>query len=156
MKQGNIAAIRKVFGSSWAFNDNYSSAVNGRIWVCWNTSYVTFQPVCCTDQTVHGLVSDIAGTISFYITYVYGCNTGDARKGSWRELLRLSSTCIEAWVILGDFNSIVSPEDRLGGTLVTAAECIDFKEALFHTQLQELSYVGWEFTWCNKQPNNLI
>lgn len=59
-------------------------------------------------------------------------------------------------VNLGDFNSIVSTEDRLGGALVTAAECVDFKDALFHAQLQELQYVGWEFTWCNKQPTNLI
>lgn len=74
----------------------------------------------------------------------------------WDDLKNLVVGVSDPWVVLGDFNSLLSTADRLGGLPVTAAECADFQAALDVTQLQELQYCGWEYSWCNKQHANLI
>lgn len=40
IKQANAGRIRKYFGSSWSFVDNYLDAVNGHIWVMWDASLI--------------------------------------------------------------------------------------------------------------------
>lgn len=32
-----------------------------------------------------------------------------------RDILRLTSECNEAWCVAGDFNNVLSVEDRVGG-----------------------------------------
>lgn len=59
VKQNKAGNARKLFGPTWQFADNYSSAINGRIWVGWDVSRVSFQPISDTDQVLHGYFTDM-------------------------------------------------------------------------------------------------
>lgn len=91
-----------------------------------------------------------------FVTFVYGNNVLEDREGLWQELGRLASLTLEPWLVLGDFNNVLRSDDRLGGLSVTDAECDAFQSVLINSQLQELSYIGWPYTWCNRQWHNLI
>ncbi|KAL6505387.1 hypothetical protein OROGR_025204 [Orobanche gracilis] len=148
--------IQQAFGSDYSFVDNYSSAINGRIWVLWDNKEVSFQVISSTDQTVHGEVQNKAGTIAFLVTFVYAYNTREERSPLWAELRRIASSTTGIWLILGDFNSVLEAGDRIGGNAVTASECDDFINTVADCQLQELRYTGWSHTWRNKQDDRLI
>ncbi|RAL50899.1 hypothetical protein DM860_005255 [Cuscuta australis] len=55
------------------------------------------------------------------------------------------------WCLIGDFNSILSCEDRIGGNPVTWEEIREFKECIQDNGLEELPSEGAMFTWSNKQ-----
>lgn len=121
-----------------------------------DSTSVQFHLKATTSQTIHGHVEVLASSVVFHITFVYGANDRVGRIALWNELRRLALLTNQACLVLGDFNSILSSEDRLGGTLVTDAECSDFREAISDSHLQRLQYIGWDFSWCNWQPANLI
>jgi len=56
----------------------------------------------------------------------------------------------EEWCILGDFNSVLHPGDRLGGTDIQAAEIRPFKDCISSCEIQELKSICPYFTWTNK------
>ncbi|KAJ8422717.1 LOW QUALITY PROTEIN: hypothetical protein Cgig2_003263 [Carnegiea gigantea] len=56
----------------------------------------------------------------------------------------------EAWCVLSDFNSILYPEDRIGGTEVQDFEIKPFANCLPICDLQEMKYHGPYYTWSNK------
>ncbi|XP_075091459.1 uncharacterized protein LOC142171671 [Nicotiana tabacum] len=45
---------------------------------------------------------------------VYGFNDPTLRSGLWRDIRMIANQMIGAWEIMGDFNSILSQEDRVG------------------------------------------
>lgn len=64
----------------------------------------------------------------------------------WDELKGLAGSITDAWIVIGDFNSIFEIEDRVGGAQVTSSECADFQDAVATAQLQKLHYRGWKYT----------
>lgn len=57
---------------------------------------------------------------------------------------------------MGDFNNVLSSADRIGGNLVSYAECTMFRTMVMDTQLQEVRSIRWALTWWNNQQVNLI
>lgn len=49
----------------------------------------------------------------------------------------------------GDFNAVLSMEDRLHGYTVTGAEIADFKQCVENNSLLEVRAVGPQYTWHN-------
>jgi len=56
----------------------------------------------------------------------------------------------EAWCIMGDFNAILHPQERLGGEEVQRKELVDFTKCLDDCDIQEVHNSGAFFTWTNK------
>lgn len=50
-----------------------------------------------------------------YITFVYGDPVVECREMVWERLLRLNATRQGPWLLLGDFNEIISNEEKKGG-----------------------------------------
>ncbi|XP_060974657.1 uncharacterized protein LOC115696494 [Cannabis sativa] len=67
------------------------------------------------------------------------------------DLKRIATN--EAWVILGDFNEIVSKEERIGKK-VKYSEATDFIECVNCCQLEDIKFRGSYFTWSNKRQGN--
>lgn len=71
-----------------------------------------------TAQLVHYKVQGKDSDFSCLITIVYDFDTPNARMRLWDSLRGLTLNSSEPWLILGDFNAILSHEDRLNGELV--------------------------------------
>ncbi|XP_075075657.1 uncharacterized protein LOC142162788 [Nicotiana tabacum] len=58
---------------------------------------------------------------------------------------------VEAWLILGDFNTMLSVNDRINGNPVHQSEVVDFQTCVDDTGLGLLNRKGCQWSWCNKR-----
>lgn len=57
----------------------------------------------------------------------------------------------KAWLILGDFNSVLATEDSIGGNPVAwADQVVDFANCIDECGMIQLSYQGERYTWNDK------
>lgn len=57
----------------------------------------------------------------------------------------------EARLVIGDFNSGLSVDDRINGQPVRQAELMDFQRCIAETGLGQLNKKGCQWSWCNKR-----
>ncbi|KAJ8420328.1 hypothetical protein Cgig2_021614 [Carnegiea gigantea] len=62
----------------------------------------------------------------------------EARKPLWNTLIDLSGRIHDAWCVLGDFNSVLYPGDRIRGTKVQDFEVKPLSEYIASWELQEV------------------
>ena len=84
------------------------------------------------------------------LTVVYGFNTLEQRKNLWNDLKMLGQSVSYPWLIIGDFNAILSPKDRLAGAPITLNEIKDFEECVKDMGITEVQWKGNYYTWTNK------
>jgi endonuclease/exonuclease/phosphatase family metal-dependent hydrolase len=53
------------------------------------------------------------------------------------------------WLILGDFNSMLSQADKHNGVSVSSYEVADFRNCCSDLGLYDLNYTGCHFSWTN-------
>ncbi|KAK6779959.1 hypothetical protein RDI58_022143 [Solanum bulbocastanum] len=135
--------------AGWNWCTNESNNVRVRIWVIWNPNKVTFIKKEDRNQCIHGLVKIKNSNIQFQFTAVYGLNTLTTRIPLWTTIKQLNNNINEPWLIMGDFNSILSYEDRLVRSQVQDIETRDFRECIMDCNLAELHIGGMEYTWTN-------
>lgn len=56
------------------------------------------------------------------------------------------------WVCVGDFNAILSSTEKLSRTPPQQRIMDDFREALEMTNLMDLGFKGYPYTWNNRRP----
>ena len=61
-----------------------------------------------------------------------------------------------AWCVMGDFNTVLYPEDRQGGMAVKDFEIKPFAECIAQCHLQEMKYQGSYYTWTNNTVQTRI
>ncbi|RAL50969.1 hypothetical protein DM860_005325 [Cuscuta australis] len=49
-------------------------------------------------------------------------------------------------MIMGDFNAVLLPNDRIGGNKVTEEEVREFKECMTRCEMEELPTIGSYYT----------
>ena len=67
------------------------------------------------------------------------------------DLKMLVHSISDPWLIIGDFNATLSPQDRLDGVPVTLNEIKDFEDCVKDMGITELHWKGNYYTWTNKQ-----
>ena len=61
------------------------------------------------------------------------------------------------WLVLGDFNEILSEEDKFGGRRLNLNRAIEFKDCIDSCNLLDLGFSGPKYTWSNlRQVSDLI
>ncbi|KAJ8428302.1 hypothetical protein Cgig2_008299 [Carnegiea gigantea] len=87
----------------------------------------------------------------FLITFIYGHNNEDLRKGM-RNQLRCSTNSINKHrCVIGDSNFILSAQDKLGGLSIEFHEIKDFKCCLMNCYLHEMRIFEAFSSWPNRQ-----
>lgn len=67
-----------------------------------------------------------------------------------------ASTISNPWAVIGDFNSILSTDEKLGGTPHNLSKSLPFIECLHDCDLTDMGYTGQAFTWCNERKGKEI
>ncbi|KAL8108439.1 hypothetical protein AgCh_024775 [Apium graveolens] len=80
-------------------------------------------------------------------TGFYGCPERRRRRESWQLIRELVDRSSLPWCIIGDFNDIMYVHEKRGGRVQDRYLLEGFKEAVNESGLQDLGYVGNEFTW---------
>ena len=99
---------------------------------------------------IHCQVVQVSKRKSFFLTFVYGLNTITQRQILWRDLRNIAGNMHLAWGVVGDFNTTLYPEERIGGDNINYMEINDFATCIEDCGLQEVKSTGAFFTWTNK------
>ena len=100
---------------------------------------------------VDAVVTEPDSSFKWRITGFYENLETYRRKESWDFLRCLSQKYQLPWLCFGDFNEIVSVEEKLGGVQRSKKHMDDFREVIHRCRFKDLGFVGPEFTWCNMQ-----
>lgn len=86
---------------------------------------------------------------------VYGANSHLDRRPLRQSLTQFRTS--SPWVVLGDFNAIQHPREKVGGNAQWSPHMDDINQCLFTSELDDLRFTGCLFTWSNKQvPPNFV
>jgi hypothetical protein len=142
-----VSSMRQFRLNNWKVLSNAAAASTARIVVFWNPTTVTIDLLDFSAQGLHVLISSLVHQFKFYASFVYGFNTIIARRALWDDLRNWSPN--SPWLILGDFNSLLSQSDKHRGELVSTYETSDFRQCCSDLGLSDLNYSGSHFTWSN-------
>lgn len=109
-----------------------------------------------TDEGVH-ILSSCSNFIDFECTHdsmgkwrytgYYGFPERSRRRESWDMIRNLSVASTIPWCIIGDFNDMVSVEEKRGGQRQPRALLDGFVETLIDCGLEDLGFTGDMYTW---------
>jgi exonuclease III len=142
-----VGCMHKLRLKTWQFVSNVEAAAYARIVVFWNPETVKVEMLHFSAQGIHILVTSLVQQFCFTTTFIYGFNTISARRALWADLRRWSMD--SPWLLLGDFNFILSQEDKHNGELVSTYEISDFRECCSDLGIVDLNSTGSHFTWTN-------
>lgn len=88
----------------------------------------------------------------FYLSIIYAHNTLIERRPLWSSLLTFqqaftANNLDPPWVLLGDFNVSLKPEETSGNQNGLSRGMLDFKDFLFDVGLTDLYFTGMFYTW---------
>ncbi|XP_019264059.1 PREDICTED: uncharacterized protein LOC109241742 [Nicotiana attenuata] len=109
-----------------------------------------------TDQAVTCMVSHNRLQMGFMMTIVYAFNTKEERRSLWNYLDTVSKNVGGPWIVMGDFNSVLHTDDKVGGNPVSLAEIVDFQQCIEQCELLELPTSGSRYTWNDRHGDNRI
>ncbi|XP_077232609.1 uncharacterized protein LOC143869954 [Tasmannia lanceolata] len=133
---------------NWKFVNNYSYAPNGRIWVGWNPSELTFTKLNESDQHIHGEIWISQIQKRMLITAVYAHNYGRERRRLWETLNQVNHSGIP-WIALGDFNIIRFLSEKFGGSEPCRENIEEFNNCIMECSLSDLKSLGQTLSWSN-------
>ncbi|CAL9028919.1 unnamed protein product, partial [Prunus brigantina] len=102
------------------------------------------------------LVSDDEKRYVWHFFGVYASTDDKQRKAQWLTLRARISRCPEACLVMGDFNDILYNSEKQGGNFRMERSMHDFWSFVADSQLLDLGFVGYPFTWLNRRQEGGI
>ncbi|KAJ8424525.1 hypothetical protein Cgig2_000663 [Carnegiea gigantea] len=98
-----------------------TSPTKGRTWIAWRPNSYAIEILQTHEQFIHCKTT-------FFLTWIYGLNHEQQRRVLWTELIDIAQSMTEAWCLLGDFNTILCEDDRIGGDDVSEKDIREFAQ----------------------------
>lgn len=86
-------------------------------------------------------------TVTWRFTGFYGMPDRRRRDESWTLLKNLAMANPLPWMVMGDFNDILHPNEKRGGNPQPRHLIEGFKEAVESSGLSEFRFQGYQYTW---------
>ena len=129
----------------------------GGLWLLWKKEDVEVIVPSVTEQEIHATIKVRDLDFSWIISPIYASPRLTQRKIMWDNLSQVAQLHNLSWLLLGDFNEVLSSDDKLGGRQVNLNRALDFKACLDSSNLLDLRFSGLKFTWSNhRQVLDLI
>ena len=74
------------------------------------------------------------------------------RRILWDNLKIVAQLHNLPWLLLGDFNEVLSGEDKFGGNRVKLNRALQFKECLDDCNMVDLGFARPKYKWTNRRP----
>ena len=100
---------------------------------------------------IDAVVTEGGSGFKWRITGFYRHPETHLRKESWKFLDTLNNQYHLPWLCLGDFNEILSREEKQGGAQRSWQQMAGFKNVIDRCEFRDLGYRGSKYTWCNQQ-----
>ncbi|KAJ9183977.1 hypothetical protein P3X46_007769 [Hevea brasiliensis] len=122
-----------------------AQGLSGGIWVLWNEEWKV-EVVRNHRQFIHLHIFDSKMLLIEFIA-IYGHPVASQRAFLWPELNSLVSSNSISWLLGGDFNALLHPSDRKGGSLNKLGVCKLFSNWFKANDMHDLGFKGPTFTW---------
>ncbi|OMO73216.1 reverse transcriptase [Corchorus capsularis] len=73
----------------------------------------------------------------------------------WDELREVAAAINGAWVLGGDFNEVLTSDEKKGGLPLENRRVIPFHDVICDCELMDMGFKGQRFTWENRQEANI-
>ncbi|KAF4347816.1 hypothetical protein G4B88_012929 [Cannabis sativa] len=127
----------------------YNNESSGGLLLLWNDDWEV-SVKSFTSGHIDALVK-CPGRELWRFTGFYGNPKASCRSESWRLLCRLKDLFDLPWICGGDFNEILSINEKKGGSDRSMSAMTEFQNALDRCSLADLGFEGQCFTWLNKR-----
>ncbi|CAN6580853.1 unnamed protein product [Malus baccata var. baccata] len=88
---------------------------------------------------------------AWHLFAIYASTDEKKRRDQWMSLSQRISRVGERCLLIGDFNDILSNDEKEGGKYRSVASLRDFREFVARNDLMDLGYEGYPFTWRNNR-----
>ena len=122
---------------------------SGGIWVLWKNSIGTVQVFEMGGQFLTIIITS-PDKIKWGLMAVYASPAEVTRKFLWNYLQEFSDFDGLPWIIIGDFNQILSHEEKQGGNPEPLRRIEEFHRTVVTRKLIDLDAQGCRFTWSNR------
>ncbi|KAJ6889556.1 hypothetical protein NC652_030338 [Populus alba x Populus x berolinensis] len=149
----NLAAIQtNLAPSHWKYHSNIASSPTCRILVGWNTQKLHLNCLHTASQWLTCEATTYSSPHPIRITFIYGHNTPAERNTLWNYIAQESAINSHIpWLVMGDFNAILSAEDRTGGDNAWPSYQNDFSSCITQSELLQVPFTGLKYSWHNGQ-----
>ncbi|KAJ4834585.1 hypothetical protein Tsubulata_040731 [Turnera subulata] len=117
----------------------------GGIWLLWDDDRVHITILHNHPQFIHMTIQ--RQNISFPFTAVYGSPQEQWRRYLWRNLEALAGNVSDPWLLAGDFNAVLTGQERRNRFGQPGQANKLFVECLSKTHLLDMGFSGSKFTW---------
>ncbi|XP_026453581.1 uncharacterized protein LOC113354465 [Papaver somniferum] len=114
------------------------------IWLFWSASITEPYVVSITNQVI---TVNVGGVL---VSGIHAASLAANRKELWLELEQMSNMDLP-WLSIGDFNTVLSVDEKNGGRTPLRVAMKDFHEALNVCNLIQAPKSRLQFTWCNNR-----
>lgn len=150
----HVAKVREVdifnrMFRGWEWVSNSALCNRGtRIVIGWDPRRFEVLVLYSEKQVVHCLVKVLESHNHFFCSVIYAANEHVERRQLWHSL-RVHSQLVgvSPWVLLGDLNTTLVPEETMGGSGGVSTSMLEFRECVSNINVMDLNYSGMQFTW---------
>ena len=129
----------------------------GGLWLLWKKEEVDVSALSSTEREIHTSIKVSNSNLSWLFSSIYASPRLYERKILWANLTQVAQLHNLPWLMMGDFNEILSGEDKFGGRQINLNKALEFKNCIDACNFIDLGFLGPKYTWSNlRQISNLI
>ena len=87
----------------------------GGLWVLWKKDEADIDLLAATEQEIHATIKVCHSNLTWFISAIYASPCLAKRRLVWSNLLEIAKLHNHPWLMLGDFNEVLSSEEKYGG-----------------------------------------
>uniref|UniRef100_A0A2N9FS20 CCHC-type domain-containing protein n=1 Tax=Fagus sylvatica TaxID=28930 RepID=A0A2N9FS20_FAGSY len=121
----------------------------GGIWCLWKSDALELDHLCSTEQEIHVSVKVKDSNSSWLLSAIYASPRQAERRILWRNLSIIAANHDLPWVMIGDFNDIMSSEEKWGGNVPSHTRISEYRDCMNKCNMIDLGFSGPKYTWSN-------
>lgn len=127
----------------------------GGLLLAWDDS-IDLKVVLSTNNLINCMISRKELPEPWQLSLVYGPTCPQFRPAFLELLHDVGSSFPGDWAMMGDFNMLLSSDDKRGGRPVAGPSRNPFRFFVDNFDLIDLGFIGFPFTWSNKRAGSAL
>jgi len=129
---------------------------SGGIAVMWNNGNIHASVLLKEHRAIHMLVHDVQKAQNCVVSGVYAPAQEKDKNPFWEHLKEMNTVVDMPWCIIGDFNELAAPNEKIGGQILSNYKYDRLNTFLNSIDAESIQVHGRLFTWKKRIHTHLI